>query len=283
MCKKIKTNRIWLFFFPSLIGMMVFFFLPMTLMIFYAFTDVRGTFVWLANFTDVITNMAFRLAAGNSFWFLSASVVLGVFLSFILSSSLQKLKHKKFLVIPFMLPLIIPSGPVVYFWNFIFADNGAINSFLFQRGMDTVPWFTTDWSFVIVLVIFLARSVGFNMVLYLAGFQLIPKDYYEVAKIEGAGAFATFRFVTFIYILPTSFLVFMMSIINSFRVFRETYLLFGPYPHNSVYMLQHFMNNQFLFANMQRLAVTATMLSVFVIILVWGIFTGQRKISESFS
>jgi multiple sugar transport system permease protein len=276
------NRRIWFFILPSLVGMSVFFFVPAGASLFYAFTNARGDFVWFANFSDVLSNMAFGLAARNSMLFLAASVPLNMFISFILASLLQNLRHKKVLVVVFMLPLIIPSGSVVFFWNTLFADNGAINSILFRMGMDTVPWFSTDWSFAIILLVFLLRNIGFNLVLFLAGFQLIPKDYYEVAKIEGANIFESFRHVTFIYIMPTTFLVFMMSIINSFRVFREIYLLFGPYPHQSVYMLQHFMNNQFLFANMQRLSVTAIVLSVAVIILVWGVFTGQRKISETF-
>ena len=276
------SRKIWAFVIPGLIGMAVFFFIPAGVSLFYAFTNTRGNFVWFANFADVLTNMAFRLAARNSLLFLAASVPLNIVLSFLLASLLQNLRHKKILIVAFMLPLIIPSGSVVFFWNALFADNGAINSILFRAGVDTVPWFSTNWAFAIILMVFLLRNIGFNLVLYLSGFQLIPKDYYEVAKIEGAGIFATFRNVTFMYILPTTFLVFMMSIINSFRVFREIYLLFGPYPHQSVYMLQHFMNNQFLFANMQRLSVTTILLSGAVIVLVWGVFSGQRKISENF-
>jgi len=116
----------------------------------------------------------------------------------------------------------------------------------------------------------------------MAGFQLIPGQYYDVAKVEGASSFQTFRFITWIYMIPTTFLVFMMSIINSFRIFREIYLLFGPYPHQSVYMLQHFMNNQFVAANMQRLSTTATLLALAIVVLVWGIFSGQRKLSDAF-
>lgn len=280
---KIPLNlNVWLFILPSLIGMSIFFFIPAGIAIFYAFTDVGGNFVFFGNFSDVLSNRAFQLAAGNSLRFIAVSVPLNMIISFSLASMLQNLKHKKALAVAFIIPLIIPSGSVVFFWNVLFADNGAINSFLFQRGMDTVPWFATDWTFVIVLVIFLLRTVGFNMVLYMAGFQLIPKDYYEAAKLEGAGLFGVFRNITFIYILPTTFLVFMMSIVNSFRIFREIYLLFGPYPHQSVYMMQHFMNNQFIFANMQRLSTAATLLSIAVVIVVWGIFSAQRRISDTF-
>ena len=283
MFKVLRDSKIWLFILPSLIGMSVFYFIPAATSLFYAFTDIRGDFVRFDNFTDIFTNRVFRLAAGNSLRFLLLSAPLNIVISFMIASLLQEIRQPKALIIAFMLPLVIPSGAVVFFWNTVFAENGAINSILFRAGMDTVSWFNSDWAFAVALLVFLSRNIGFSLVLYLAGFQLIPKMYYEVAKIEGAGIFNTFRHVTFIYVMPTTFLVFMMSIINSFRIFRELYLLFGQHPHQSVYMLQHFMNVQFLNANMQRLSTTAMTLSAIVIIMVWGIFSGQRRLSENLS
>ncbi|MCL2426461.1 MAG: sugar ABC transporter permease [Oscillospiraceae bacterium] len=279
----VLRNKIWFFVLPSLVGTSVFFFIPAATMFIYAFSNARGEFVWFANFIDILTNSVFQLAASNSLLFMAVILPLNVVIPFLLASAMRNLRYKNAFAVAFMLPLIIPSGSVVFFWNSLFADNGAINSMLFQMGLDTVPWLMTDWAFWIVVLIFLFRNIGFNMVLFMAGLSLIPNDYYESVKLDGAGAFATFRNVTLVYIMPTAFLAFMMSIINSFRIFREIFLLFGPYPHHSVYMLQHFMNNQFLFANMQRLSVTAIALSVGVVILVVGVFTGQQKLSDTFS
>ena len=117
----------------------------------------------------------------------------------------------------------------------------------------------------------------------MAGYQIIPREYYEVAKIEGASAGQTLRRVTLVYMLPTSFLVLMMSIINSFKIFREIYLLFGQYPYLSIYMLQHYMNNQFAAANMQRLSTAATILSVCIMAVVLAFFTIQRRVSDTYS
>jgi multiple sugar transport system permease protein len=281
--KILRNGKIWAFVLPSLIGVTLFFFIPAAASLFYAFTDAGGRFIWFANFADIITNPVFQLATRNSLWFIAISVPLNMIISFLLAMLLQNLKHRKIFAVIFMLPLVIPSGSIVFFWNTLFADNGAINGLLLRMGAETVPWFTTNWSFAIIIMVFLFKNIGFNMVLFMAGLSLIPKDYYEAAKIEGAKSFATFRHITFIYIMPTSFLVLMMSIINSFRIFREIYLLYGPYPHQSVYMLQHFMNNQFLFANMQRLSVTAILLSAATIVLVIAVFRGQRKISDTFS
>ena len=279
--KRIR-NWVWSLAIPSLIGMAIFFFIPAAISLFYAFTNVQGGFAWFSNFTDLLENTAFQLAAKNSLTFIAVSVPLNIIIPFLIASLLQKLRYRNALSLAFMLPLIIPSGSVVFFWNNLFADNGAINSILYVTGIDTVPWLMTDWSFMVILLMFLFRNIGFNMVLFMAGFSLIPRDYYELAKMEGAGILATFRHVTFIYLLPTIFIVFMMSIVNSFRIFREIYLLYGAYPHNSTYMLQHFMNNQFINANMQRLSTTAMMLSIAVAILVGGIFYAQRKVSDTF-
>ena len=282
MTKK-QQSKMWLFVLPSLVGMTVFFFIPAVVALVYAFTNARGEFVWFANFADVFTNSVFQLAASNSLLFMAVILPLNILIPFLLAVAVRNMHFRNALAVSFMLPLIIPSGAVVFFWNSLFADNGAINSILFQMGFDTIPWLMTDWAFWIIVLIFLFRNIGFNMVLFMAGLTLIPKDYYEAVKLDGAGAFASFRNVTLIYIMPTTFLAVMMSIINSFRIFREIFLLSGPYPHQSVYMLQHFMNNQFLFANMQRLSVTAIALSVGVVVLVAGVFTGQRKLSDSFS
>ena len=278
----LRNRKIWFLIIPSLIGMSAFYFIPAAVSLFYAFTDATGGFAGFVNFTDLMSNTAFRLASRNSLLFIAASLTLTMTISFILAQALQKLPYRKTFMIAFMLPLIIPSGAVVFFWNALFADNGAINSILIQYNMPTVPWLATSWSFWVILVVFLFKNIGFNLVLFMAGFQFIPGEYYEVARMEGAGVFSTFRHVTFIYIIPTTFLVFMMSIINSFRIFREIYLLYGQYPHQDVYMLQHFMNNQFIFANMQRLSATATILSAGVVILVIGVFAAQRKITDTF-
>ena len=275
----LRNRKLWLFVLPSFLGMSAFYFAPALASLFYAFTDTRGYFVWFDNFADTLTNVAFRLAARNTVYFIAASVPLSMVIAFMLAGLSRGLRRKKLFAVVFMLPLVIPSGPMVFFWRSIFSDNGLVNRILFEQGMQTTYWLATPWAFGVVLVIFLFKYIGFNYVLFLAGFHLIPNDYYEVAKIEGAGVFRSFRHVTLIYMLPTAFLVMIMSVINSFKIFREIYLLFGPYPQSSTYMMQHFMNNQFIAANLQRLSSAATVLSIAVLILVLGIFKVQRKVS----
>ena len=276
-------NKLGLYIIPSLIGMSLFYFVPALISVYHAFTDVAGRFVFLANFIDIITNSVFQLALRNTVLFIIASVLVTMAFAFMLASLLQRLRYKKALAMIFMIPLVIPSGATVFFWQVIFGDNGFINRLLFLRGMETTFWFATNWTFLIVLLVFAVRHIGFNLILFMAGYSLIPNEYYEIARLEGAGAFAIFRKVTFVYMMNTTFFVLVISIVNSFRIFRETYLLFGQHPHRSVYFLQNFMNAQFLSANMQRLSTTAFMISVGVMVMVWGIFTSRRRIAKIYN
>jgi len=277
-----KYWRLWLFVIPSLIGMSVFYFAPSLISVYHSFTNVAGDFMWFENFITTARCFAFQTAVSNTVAFMAIVVPLNIFLSFFFASLLQDLVEKKFFAVLFMLPLLIPSGAVVFFWQVIFADNGLVNRLMFLNGAVPVMWFSSNWIFPIIIIVFLFRNIGFNMILFMSGYQLIPKEYYELAKTEGASLFQTFRIITFVYMLPTTFLVFVMTLVNSFRIFRELYLLFGEYPFGRAYLLQHFMNNQFALANLQRLSTSATMLSLVITILVVGLFWGQRKISDSF-
>ena len=84
------------------------------------------------------------------------------------------------------------------------------------------------------------------MILLLAGLQSIPRMYYEAAMLDGAGRWRMLTRITLVHLTPTLFFVLIVSIINSFKVFRETYLMAGAYPQAGIYFLQHYMNNTFL-------------------------------------
>jgi multiple sugar transport system permease protein len=159
----------------------------------------------------------------------------------------------------------------------VFGLNGVINGIFFPEA--PMNWLDSEVARAIITFIYIWKNAGYNTVLFLAGLKFIPKDYYEYASIEGAGALRKFTFITLPYLTPTIFLVFIMSIINSFKAFREIYLICGEYPHQSIYMLQHFMNNQFAALNYQRLVSAAYVLSIFIIIVVFTTYKLQNRLS----
>ena len=129
--------------------------------------------------------------------------------------------------------------------------------------------------------LYLWKNTGYNMVLFLAGLQNIPQEYYESSEIDGAGGWRKFIHITMVYLTPAAFFIFVISIINSFKVFRETYLISGAYPHDSIYMLQHYMNNMFASLDYQKLTSAAFIMAVFIYVLVLSLYKFERKISNA--
>lgn len=161
-----------------------------------------------------------------------------------------------------------------------FERNGTLNGWLEAWGMEPVDWMDSESAMFIVILIYIWKNVGYNMLLFLAGLQNIPEHLYEAARIDGAGRWGQWRSITIVYLTPTTFFVFVMSIINSFKVFRETYMLAGPYPHQSLYMLQHFMNNMFQQLDYQKMTSAAFLMASTIVLMVLVLFTVERRFNR---
>jgi multiple sugar transport system permease protein len=267
---------------PSLAGMAVFFVVPFGASLYLAMIDnnVNRGFVLFNNFTQVLSNGAFRLAFGNTVSFIAVCVPVNMVLTLLLALLLRQVsKHRMLFCTFFLLPLVIPSGSVVYFWKNILGVNGIVNG-IFFNGVP-VDWLNTDFVRLFVVVVFMWKIAGFNTILYLAGLDMIPKTYYESASIEGAGKIRQFFSITLLYITPTSFVVFLMSFINSFKSFKEIYQLTGAYPFRAIYMLQHYMNNQFSAMDYQKLSAASYILTALTVALVLFLFRAQHTLSKN--
>ena len=126
---------------------------------------------------------------------------------------------------------------------------------------------------VVIVLLFLWKNLGYNMILFMAALNNIPKELLEVAEVEGASKVYQFFHIKLRYLSPTVLFVTILSIINSFKVFREIYLLSGDYPYEGLYMLQHFMNNMYnKNLDYQRLSASAIMLAIVIIALIALLF-----------
>lgn len=283
LSKKRSINPIMVFILPGLLGFAVFYIWPFILSLEYAFVDksVNGSFVGLRNFIDLLNNKPYLKGLKNTVLFISICVPLNIFISLGVAMLLKKTKRFKALfVLIFLIPLVIPSGSMVFFWKMFFDYNGFLNSMLFQLGLDKINWLETSNARYVVVLIFLWKNLGYNMILFLAGLSSIPKEYYEAAKIDGAGPFQEFIHITLVNLVPSFFLVIIMSIINSFHVFKEIYLITGSYPHESIYMLQHYMNNMFSSLNYQKLTTATCILILIMGVLTQFLFKIEKEISK---
>jgi multiple sugar transport system permease protein len=271
------------FVLPSLAGFAVFFILPFLLSLWYAFQDkpVGGTFIGLQNFIDLFRNKAYLNGLKNTAIFIGFCIPLNIALSLALAMMINKVKaHKALFSLIFLIPLVIPSGSMVFFWKMMFNVNGYVNGFITKAGFDKVSWLETGWAMFVVILIFLWKNIGYNMVLFSAGLSNIPKEYYEAAQIDGADSRQSFWHITAVYLLPVFVLTLIMSLINSFKVFKEIYLITGEYPHDSIYMLQHFMNNMFFSLNYQKLTTATTVLVVIITVLTQMLLRFEKKVAQ---
>ena len=274
-----REIAVFLLLLPSLAGLAVFYIVPFGISVYFALIDnaVSRQFVGLANLVDTWNNQAFAIATRNTLVFMAVSIPLNIALALGLALGLGPIRAwlRRFLIVFFLLPLVIPSGSMIFFWQRLISINGMLNRAFFSSS--PTDWLNSDYAMIFVIAIFIWKNVGFNMILFQAGLDFIPKEYYEFAEIEGAGAFGRFRIVTLTYLGPTFLLVFILSVVNSFKVFREIYLLTGTHPNLSIYMLQHFLNNQFEALNYQRMASASFFVFGFVFVLVLLLYRVQER------
>lgn len=282
---KHKKNFSWLFLLPSLIGVLLFYVVPFLFSFYYALIDNLGerNFVGLKNFADTLRNPLFRQAAGNTLLFIGLCVPLGMALALGLSLCLRRFKHGRlFTVLALLLPLVVPSGSIVYFWKVLFDQNGLLPLLLLKLGLAHEVVAQMDFSLAALIIIYLWKNVSYNIVLFWAGLNWIPKSYYEQMELEGAGGWQQFHMVTWVYLKPTTFVVLLMSIVNSFKVFKEAYLLYGAYPTARSYLLQHYMNNQMRSLNLPKLSSAAYLLFFALGLVLLFLFYRQKKAADTY-
>ncbi|MCL2815680.1 MAG: sugar ABC transporter permease [Oscillospiraceae bacterium] len=250
---------------------MVFFAVPFGICVFLSLTENTGSgvFVGFANYKDILASAAFRLAAWNTFRFNAAAVPLIMVFSFCVALMLhQKLKGYEFFRAIFIFPLVLPAASVVLFFQMVFGGSGMLNGLLEKFGLPAADWFGSGASFPVLVALYVFKNCGYNIILFLSALNSVPKEYSEAACLDGANRMARMTKITLPLIFPYSFFILVISIINSFRSFREAYMLFGNYPDGGVYMLQHFMNNNFGSLNYTRLACGAIIIFAMIFVFV---------------
>ena len=160
----------------------------------------------------------------------------------------------------FLLPYVMPVAGTVLLVDLLFSERGLANQILMTLGLPLGDWLQSQTAFWVMLLLYLWKSTGYAVVLLLSGLLTIPPEHYQVAQVEGASALQTFRWVTLPQMWYALFLALVFSLINAFKCFRKIFLVGGEHPHESVYMLQHFLNNSFENLNYQRLSVASVLL-----------------------
>lgn len=268
----------WVLLAPSLTGVGIFILIPFADVVRRSFFNAVGSeFVGLENYRGVLENEAFRLAAGNTVRFLIVCLPLLLGSSLFFGILLLNTGRKSgILKSGFLLPMAVPAGSVVLFWQLFFDQGGILNEALQKFGVHGPDYMNTPKAFGVLVVVYIWKNLGYDMILWLSGLLGIPDSLYEAARMDGADGLKCFWHITCPLLIPTAFLTGILSLVNAFKVFRETYMIAGNYPHDSIYMLQHLFNNWFLKLDMQKMTAAAVMLA-FILGL---ILIGSQKIEE---
>ena len=260
----------WLFLAPSLFVVSVMVLLPLLDAFRRSFfLAVSSRFVGLQNYISVLGNSAFKLAAGNTAKFIAVCMPLLLVISLSVALMLTAFQEKQGIFkTSFLVPMAIPVASIVLLWRVIFHRNGLLNGILAPWDAAPVDWIGSAASFGVLVFAYLWKNFGYDMVLWLSGISAINPALYEAAQIDGAGSIKRFVKITLPNLMPTLFTVTVLSLLNSFKVFREAYLIAGSYPDDSIYMLQHLFNNWFSNLDVDKMCAGAVMMASLVFILI---------------
>ena len=224
---------------PAVILAVIFLLIPMIISAYWSLTEYNGikppVFVGLENYGDVLSNPRFQRSLQNTVFFVVMGMGIGPLLG--LGSALllnTKLRLRSFYRTAFFLPTMTSLVVVATIWKFLYADNGIINAVIGLFGIPGQPWLndpTTALPAVVITAIW--QGFGFETVVFLAALQAIPRETYEAATVDGAGRWASFRWVTLPGLRPTIVFVYVIGIIGSFQTFDQVFVMTNGGPISS--------------------------------------------------
>lgn len=245
-----------LFLLPAVVIILIFRFLPILYALRISFYDwgIAGPkgFVGLGNYIDILKDPGFWQAMNNTFWYVVTVVPGIIIISLIVAVLLnQGIKFSGIFRTSYFLPTVTSIIAISIVWKWIYHPRiGILNYFLSLIGIDPLLWleesrgifemmFQTNLplflkgpslALVALSIMSVWKSLGYNIIIFLAGLQNIPGHYYEQAKIDGASRWQIFRHITVPLLSPTTFYVFIMTTITSFQVFAPVWMMTGPPP-----------------------------------------------------
>ncbi|MBD5550535.1 MAG: sugar ABC transporter permease [Lachnospiraceae bacterium] len=271
-----KANRYtWIFFLlPSFLGVSVFVLLPFLDVVRRSFvTAVTQEWAGVNNYRNIFGNQAFRLAIHNTVRFTVVCLPLLIGLGLFFALWLSRLKKIQLIKSLFLFPLAMPAATVVLIWKMLFSRQGFLNAGLAAIGLlpegILFDHMGTGASFWVLVFSYVWKNLGYTIVLWLAGIFAVPDSMCEAARVDGAGEGQVFRKIIFPNLKSSLYTITVLSFLNSFKVFREAYLVAGSYPHEDMYLLQHLFNNWFVNLELDKMAAAAVCVGtvLFLIIL----------------
>ncbi len=239
-----------------------------------------GTYIGLGNYSHIFHDKYFWRALWNTFYYVGINVPVTLFLALLVANLLNKgLRFLTFARTSYFLAYITPLVAVSMVWRWLYNwQYGLVNYFLGFFGIDLINWLADKrYALPAVIIMSIWRFVGYEAIILLAGLQGIDKMYYEAARIDGASGFQVWRKVTVPLLTPQIFFVFVISLIGSFKVFTEIYVLFSGTsgPLKSAETLVYYIMRQGFFGTNHLGRAAAASVVLFAIIFIFTLFQLQ--------
>lgn len=269
----------YLFVAPILILATLFYFIPIAQTIHLSLhqwlimTGRDPEWVGLENYRQMLMDRRFRMSFRNTWVFAIGVVPLGVAISLGLALLLNmNLRFRAAFRAIVFLPVILPMVVVAMVWGFLFsAYGGVINQMLELLGYRSVRWLSLPSTAMgVIITTSLWKGVGFNMVVFLAGLQAIPREYHEAAAVDGAGALQRFWHITLPLLRPTILFATVIATIGSFQVFTQVFVMTQGGPAFSTSTLVYYIYHS-AFENFRMGYASAIAVVLFFILLVLSV------------
>ena len=275
-------SKAWLYLFPALLVLGVFQIYPIIksfLMGFYTDFDYLEDVVYewgFNNFSNLFHDSDFILAIKNTCVLTLFAAPLSILVSLVFAVLLNLNIHcRKIFQSIYFLPFVTSMVAVSIVWAWMLnKDYGLINSILAVFGISKVAWLTNPKMTIPILVVLSVwKGLGYRVIIFLAGLQGIDKQYYQAARIDGAGALRRFFYVTIPFLRPTIFFLSVTTIIDIFKTFDEVYVMYSnqPGPLNSGLTIVYYIFTKF-YRHWEFASAAAASFVLFLIILLITLF-----------
>ena len=247
-----STLNAYLYLAPTILGLLIFSAGAIIASFFISFTNwqlvLPPVWIGLKNYTNLLQLPEFWQVLRNTIYYTAGYVPLAVTLPLFMAMLVnQKLKGITFFRTTYFLPVVTSGVAIALVWGWMYNPSFGVINYLLKTlfGIDGPRWLADPkWAMPSLIIIGVWQSVGYNMVIYLAGLQGIPQELYEAARMDGAGWWPQFSHITVPLITPTAFFILVLSVIGSFQVWTITYLLTQGGPAGATLTLSYYIYQQ---------------------------------------
>lgn len=276
----------WLFASPWLIGLFIFFLLPLAASIYFSFTTYSilepGEFIGLRNYRELMQDKVFWAAVYNTVYFavffVPLSIVFGVLLALFLNMKVKGMAVYRTL---YFLPTLVPQVALAVLWMWLLNPHfGLVNGMLDKLGIAGPAWLGSEFWSKPSLILMSLWGIGQAVVIYLAGLQDISQDYYDAAEVDGASWLQKVRSVTLPLLTPVIFFNLVMGVIGALQQFTLPYSLTkgqGTPAHSLMFYVMHLYDNGFKYFKMGYASAMAWLLFLAIMLLTGILFMTSKR------